>query len=1032
MVKKTFKRTVSLVLVLMMILSGTQVLFAVTTPQYNEGDIILEKKATPVEDKDNTYKIELSVTGKDIDSGKKVDVILVIDNSASMFNSKYNNKTLGEITRDAAKAFVDGVLTPENDESGNVRVAVVKYGEQAKARIFGTPDSWSSNWSNGLNLTDENVYTSNKTKANDAVEQATERTFSEGTNTEGGFLMAKKVAEAKRNDAMSIVIFMTDGMPTFRYTGTGSNTTNDYSGTNTSRNEFNWAIDAAQNLKTYIGDDGEIYTVALLNNVSKTSNQAKLAAKLLSLNPMKSKRSNNISSIMSDVIYDGLWDPNTAVYAERYYPIHAGDDAAAKMTEIYEGIAGTINALANGYVTDVIHKNFELTDDSKEYLEDQGVVITENDDGTTTLVFNNVKAYGEPNPLPVFEVKVKDGVYGTGYTNEKAFYTFTLFGETEESAPKYFEMPVVAINPTAKDDGYGIFQGQVLTVSIEQSILKNDETVKIEDGDYSVSNLVVKDEYVTTINTNKGGTAVVAADGTFVYTPPSGFTGDDTFVYKNKAVVTYTGIGADEFGLIGEYISNEATVTITVKPITGQTVQYTIRHLVQELNKELYVETGWGEVGDVITRSAMTFDGYVLAPDEPTEQQMILDTVGDNTITFWYVPAPINQVSYTVRYLDNVTEEPVAPEKTGYGNPEQEITEYAIDVPGYTPINEEETFVLYDENIVITFYYEKDFEGNVIIIKHYRQTGSNARNLVRTDAPIPVTTGGTIYGEDYKDSSLEVSRYKFKSSDPVSYDVVAEVPGDGPIQYVFELLYYRDSSGGGGGGGGGTVIEDPEIPLAELEKFDHFAYVIGYPEGDIRPMNNITREEVAMIFYRLLTDDSRNQLLSNTNPFTDVESGRWSNRAISTLYNADIISGYPDGTFRPSDSISRAEFATIAAKFDDLDLGNSSKFSDIFGHWAEKYITSAENKGWIKGYPDMTFKPEQDITRAEAMTLINNVLERAVPAENIHSDAMFWPDIDEDDWYFEAIMEATNSHDYVIEEDGDELWTGMKPNKVWP
>ncbi|HQC70803.1 MAG TPA: S-layer homology domain-containing protein [Sedimentibacter sp.] len=1031
MVKKTFKRTVSLVLVLMMILSGTQVLFAVT-PQYNENDIILEKKATPVEDKDNTYKIELSVTGKDIDSGKKVDVILVIDNSASMFNSKYNNKTLGEITRDAAKAFVDGVLTPENDESGNVRVAVVKYGEQAKARIFGTPDSWSSNWTNGLNLTDKNVYTSNKAKANDAVEQATERTFSEGTNTEGGFLMAKKVAEAKRNDAMSIVIFMTDGMPTFRYSGTGSNTTNDNSGTNTSRNEFNEAIEAAQNLKAYIGDDGEIYTVGLLNNVSSTSNQAKLASKLLSLNPMKNTRTSNRTNIMNDVTDDNRWDPNTAVYAERYYPIHAGDDAAAKMTDIYEGIAGTINALANGYVTDVIHKNFELTADSRAVLIPQGVQITENDDGTTTLVFNNVKAYGEPNPLPVFEVKVKDGVYGTGYTNEEAYYTFTLFGD-EVSKTKYFEQPIVAIKPTAaNDDGYETFQDQVLTVLLAQSILVNDETVKIEDGDYSVSNLVVKDEYVTTINTNKGGTAVVAADGTFVYTPPSGFTGDDTFVYKNKAVVTYTGIGADEFGLIGEYISNEATVTITVKPITGQTVQYTIRHLVQESNEVLDSENGEGEEGQVITGYAKTFEGYILAPEEEDVKQITLEIESNNTITFWYVPAPINQVSYTVRYLDNVTEEPVAPEKTGYGNPEQEITEYAIDVPGYTPLKEEETFVLDDENIIITFYYEKDFEGNVIIIKHYRQTGSNARNLVRTDAPIPVTTSGTINGEDYKDSSLEVSRYKFKESTPASLDVVAEVPTSGAIQYVFELLYYRDSSGGGGGGGGGTVIEDPEIPLAELEKFDHFAYVIGYPEGDIRPMNNITREEVAMIFYRLLTDDSRNQLLSNTNPFTDVESGRWSNRAISTLYNADIISGYPDGTFRPSDPITRAEFATIAAKFDDLDLGNSSKFSDIFGHWAEKYITSAENKGWINGYPDMTFKPEQDITRAEAMTLINNVLERAVPAENIHSDAMFWPDIDEDDWYFEAIMEATNSHDYVIEEDGDELWTGMKPNKVWP
>ncbi|MGI5891023.1 MAG: S-layer homology domain-containing protein, partial [Tissierellia bacterium] len=145
-----------------------------------------------------------------------------------------------------------------------------------------------------------------------------------------------------------------------------------------------------------------------------------------------------------------------------------------------------------------------------------------------------------------------------------------------------------------------------------------------------------------------------------------------------------------------------------------------------------------------------------------------------------------------------------------------------------------------------------------------------------------------------------------------------------------------------------------------------------------------------------------------------------------------IISGYPDGTFRPSAPITRAEFATIAAKFDNLDLGIPSKFTDIAGHWAERYITSAENKGWVQGYPDMTFKPEQDITRAEAMTLINNVLERAVPKENIHPDAIFWPDISEGDWYYEIVMEATNSHDYTIEEDGDELWTGLKPNKVWP
>ncbi len=229
-----------------------------------------------------------------------------------------------------------------------------------------------------------------------------------------------------------------------------------------------------------------------------------------------------------------------------------------------------------------------------------------------------------------------------------------------------------------------------------------------------------------------------------------------------------------------------------------------------------------------------------------------------------------------------------------------------------------------------------------------------------------------------------------------------------------------------------TIIEEPEVPLADLEKTDHFAYVIGYPDGEVKPMNNITREEVAMIFYRLLTDESRNNLLSDSNPFTDLEGHGWSTRAISTLYNAGIIKGYPDGTFRPSEPITRAEFATIAAKFDKLELNNTTKFTDIFEHWAEKYITSSEIKGWIKGYPDLTFKPEQDITRAEAMTLINNVLGRAVPEENIHPEAMFWPDMKGDDWYYEAVMEATNSHDYIYEEDKDELWIGMKANKVWP
>ncbi|HQC70233.1 MAG TPA: S-layer homology domain-containing protein [Sedimentibacter sp.] len=1106
MEKKTFKRVVSLVIALMMILSGIQVSFADTQP---EDDITLYKKATPVEGEDNTYKIQLSVKGKDINTGKKVDVILVIDNSASMFTSKYNNQTLGKITEEAAKAFVAGVLTPENDVSKNVRVAVVRYGEQANARIFTGTGSWSNNWSDGLDLKNEAVYTYNKADAEDAIEKATNPTTNEGTNTESGFLMAGKVAEATRSDAESIVVFMTDGLPTYRYNDNNGTAVSDFYGNQTSADELNEAIAAAQELAI----KSKIYTVGLLSAFKSTDAEVTLASNLLSLTPknfIKSGYPVDNNRIIYYVNDSDRWS-STATYAQNYYPIYAGVNASEEMMEIYEGLAGDIYALANGDVTDIIPKDFDLTEDSEAELLSLGVKVTHNADGTTTLVFKDISAREKINNLTSYKVKVKSGIYGTGYTNVEAYYKFTLFGNTEESEPKYFPLPVVAINPTAEDDsGFSVFQGETLAVEIGNNILKNDKTVKLDDGDYEVNDLAVAVDYVKEIDTEKGGKAVLSADGTFVYTPPSDYTGIDTFKYKNTVRVEYIGVGTDEFKLAGDYFSNEATVTIMVNPVVGERIAYKIQHLVQESNEVLLEESGFGYEGDEITAHAKEFEGYVLAPEEADEKTLTLSAEGNNTIIFWYVEesvpvnkipytvqyrdkgteeklavdkvgygkpeqtvteyaipidgytpteeeqtfvidkenkiivfwyveesVPVNKIPYTVQYRDKGTEEKLAVDKVGYGKPEQTVTEYAIPIDGYTPTEEEQTFVIDEENIIIVFWYEKDtapIESNVIIVKHYTQSGSAAKVLKQTDAPIPVTTSATIKGENFK---ITISGHTFESSTPKEIDVYARVTSESAIQFIFELLYKKDSSGPGPGpgpgGNGGTVIKDNPVPLAELEKKDHFAYIIGYPEGDVRPLNNITREEVAMIFYRLLTDDSRNQLLSDVNPFTDMDAyHKWSNRAVSTLYNAGILSGYPDGTFKPSAPITRAEFATIAAKFDDLDLLKATQFTDIFGHWAEKYITSSENKGWIKGYPDMTFKPNQDITRAEAMTLINNVLERKTPAENIHADAIFWPDNPKTQWYYEAVMEATNSHEYIYEEDGDELWTGMKPNKVWP
>ncbi|MGF7058932.1 phosphoribosylformylglycinamidine (FGAM) synthase PurS component [Brassicibacter mesophilus] len=220
-------------------------------------------------------------------------------------------------------------------------------------------------------------------------------------------------------------------------------------------------------------------------------------------------------------------------------------------------------------------------------------------------------------------------------------------------------------------------------------------------------------------------------------------------------------------------------------------------------------------------------------------------------------------------------------------------------------------------------------------------------------------------------------------------------------------------------------IIDEEIPLAvpELNRNDHYQYIKGYPDNTVKPEGLITREEVATVFYRLLTEEYRNNLKTNIHDFSDVAADRWSNMHIATLAKGEIIQGYTDGAFKPSNYITRAELATIASRFNNLSPFESDKFSDINGHWANEYINSAAEKGWVNGYDDGTFKPDQYITRAEFVTLVNNVLERSVSKGEILPEARKYPDLDESKWYYEAMQEALNSHYYNRLEDGSEDWT---------
>lgn len=213
----------------------------------------------------------------------------------------------------------------------------------------------------------------------------------------------------------------------------------------------------------------------------------------------------------------------------------------------------------------------------------------------------------------------------------------------------------------------------------------------------------------------------------------------------------------------------------------------------------------------------------------------------------------------------------------------------------------------------------------------------------------------------------------------------------------------------------------------------HMSYILGYPDGQFKPNGNITREETATIFFRLLTKDARDRYLTAATSFNDVEDDRWSAKAIGTLAKMSIINGYGDGTFMPSKNITRAEFASIAYKFYKLSYSGEDKFSDISEHWAANSINAIAEAKWLEGYENGTFRPEQAITRAEAVTIINRMLSRAVTKENIASGAVKFSDCSESDWYYNAVIEASNSHDYEETrlEDGTEKWTEITTNPDW-
>ena len=315
-------------------------------------------------------------------------------------------------------------------------------------------------------------------------------------------------------------------------------------------------------------------------------------------------------------------------------------------------------------------------------------------------------------------------------------------------------------------------------------------------------------------------------------------------------------------------------------------------------------------------------------------------------------------------------------------------------------------------NLTIYWPVPEDNEGEDFYVVHYTgmdRTETDPSTDVAAEAKeLHATDVVTVDGEDY---------------------VVFNVSSFSP----FVLVYDTDD--------GWTPKPDDDDDTVYIPNWlnttDHYAYIVGYEDGTIRPQNNITRAEVATIFFRLLTDNARERYWSTTNDFSDIAAESWYNNAISTLSNMGIINGYEDGTFKPNAPITRAEFTAIATRFFDYEAEYDGAFNDVSARaWYADYVQAAVDMGLVDGYPDGGFHPDAYITRAEACTIVNRVLHRVPHEDHLLAESVMntWPDNPKSAWYYEDMQEATNSHDYDwIRDDGEtvEDWTKKLPERDW-
>ena len=494
------------------------------------------------------------------------------------------------------------------------------------------------------------------------------------------------------------------------------------------------------------------------------------------------------------------------------------------------------------------------------------------------------------------------------------------------------------------------------------------------------------------------------------FTVPTGFSFGGWYTDPDYTKGTEKAVGSDELlmtslDLYAKWVPNNFEVSYFYQNDQGTETQFgnidtyafdtdvTVRTAHPE--KAGYTFTGWTNIANIVTVDA---DGKFTMP----AQDVRFDA--QFSINQYHVTYKVDGKDYgnTETYVFNsdVAIRPV-PTKEGYtftgwkigdANAENfKMPAHDVTIEGTFAINRYTVTYKVDTEVVGTDVY--DFNSDVVI------------------RDVPTKEGYTFSG--WKIGTADAENFKMPAHD-----------------VTIEGTFAKNSSGHHHRRP--TVTIPDKVPTG-LNGNDHYAYIVGYPDKTVRPQNGITRAEVATIFFRLLTDETRNANSTKSNSYSDVAAGAWYNHAVSTLSAMGIVKGDSNGKFNPNAPITRAEFAAIAARFDDKANSTTADFSDIVSHWAKNEISAASNNGWINGYPDGTFRPDNKITRAEAMTLVNRVLKRLPEtAEDLHDDMIKWSDnSDASQWFYLAVQEATNSHYYKAKENKSEKWTELRDTRDW-